>query len=170
MDEARAIVLELPVFVVLSGFLLLFLGQAADAVSFEQTINAGAGGFGQWLLHEVIEVIEEQVFLPQAQDHGLFGFVKGIFDPMWTTAFLSGTVSLFPAMDRGGRDRHLLCQSAAGFGTLCRRRRCFLLVVALEWTCIRVAFFVSWSVPRRLPYAPHFTQPSSDCFYATPCS
>jgi hypothetical protein len=142
MDEARAIVLELAMFIVLPGVLLSFLWQATDPISCQQSIDAGAGCVGQRLLHQVHEVIERQIFLPEAQDHSLFGLVKSILDPMRAAAFLSGTVSLFPAMDRGGRDRHLLCQSAAGFGTLCRRSRCFLLVVALEWTCIRVAFFL----------------------------
>jgi len=32
-------------------------------------------------------------------------------------------------------------------------------VVALECTCMRVAFLVSWLIPRRLPHAPQFTLP-----------
>jgi hypothetical protein len=137
MGFSPAIVLELTVFVVLTCFLLLLLGQAADAVSFEQTIDAGAGRFGQRLLYQVYQIIEGQPFLPQRQDHRLFGLVKGVLDSKWAAAMVLGRGALLPAMNRAQRDGHLLGQSAAGFlaadhALPIMRSRCFLLVVALE--------------------------------------
>jgi len=95
----------------------------------------------------------------------LFGFIKGVLHVVGAAAVVLGASSVPPAMDGADRDRHLLCQSAAGFGAglealpLLFVGGCFLLVVALECTCMRVAFLVSWSIPRRLPHAPQFTLP-----------
>jgi len=57
VDEAGAVVLELAVLVVLACLLLLFFRKAADAVSFEQAIDAGTAGLGKGLLNQVYQVI-----------------------------------------------------------------------------------------------------------------
>ena len=95
--------------------MFLFSWQAADAVSFEQAIDAGTGRFGQRLLHQVHQVIERQSLLVQGQDQRLLAWVKGIFNGVRTAAFVFGAVALLPPMRGGGRDLHLLGQGAATF-------------------------------------------------------